>query len=212
MCATDDPPAAPANPVHLTGDRRSRFRAGSNVPPQKHQRARRGLRTPPFPYSSTPERARAWFLRLRHHLSLEERFLTVFSRRVGACARPAPPIQKPRFRRGLDIAFGRGMPSIAQKISSSEETNRGYYSDLPAFDQPARARRSGKKRDTVLRSVAPADGEGPDVQTRVPRCDVHTSAGCYLQSRRRYPLLNREEEHQIALEYVRTGDNALANR
>ncbi len=104
------------------------------------------------------------------------------------------------------------MPSIAQKISSSEETNRGYYSELPAFDQPARARRSGKKRDTVLRSVAPADGEGPDVQTRVPRSDVHTSVGWYLQDLRRYPLLNREEEHQIALEYVRTGDKALANR
>ncbi|HEY2902271.1 MAG TPA: sigma-70 family RNA polymerase sigma factor [Polyangia bacterium] len=36
--------------------------------------------------------------------------------------------------------------------------------------------------------------------------------GWYLHDVRRYPLLTREEEHQIALEYARTGKKALADR
>ena len=54
--------------------------------------------------------------------------------------------------------------------------------------------------------------EENDINPRAVRSDVRTSIGWYLQDLRRYPLMTREEEHCVALEFARTGDKALADR
>jgi RNA polymerase sigma-32 factor len=74
----------------------------------------------------------------------------------------------------------------------------------------SKAKPAARVRRAPLRSV---DAEEPVVaEPALPTSDVFTSAGSYLQDLRRYPLLSREEEQEIALTYVRTGDAALARR
>ncbi len=95
------------------------------------------------------------------------------------------------------------MPSTARKFLFQQEDSTDTRGDQDSI----------RKERPVLRSVEPDAGPA-DIDAELPRTANHvpTSVGSYLQDLRRYPLLSREEEHEIALEYVRTGDRALASR
>src|SRR5450432_2543970 len=80
-----------------------------------------------------------------------------------------------------------------------------------------RARRAATKTDDKprLRAVESWDEPRPTPRPRevgVERHDGHSTMMAYLQDVRRHALLSREEEHEIAVEYVRTSDPRLSER
>ena len=63
--------------------------------------------------------------------------------------------------------------------------------------------------------LPPADDEEPEPLAPVPTSRSlvrHDPLTAYVQEIRRYPLLTREEEHELAVKYYETGDLAAARR
>src|SRR5450432_1688585 len=103
------------------------------------------------------------------------------------------------------------MPSIAH----SRHSEGGIAAPV------TRARRAATKTATKtddkprLRAVESWDEPKPTPRPRevgVERHDGHSTMMAYLQDVRRHALLSREEEHQIAVEYLRTSDPRLSER
>jgi RNA polymerase sigma-32 factor len=103
------------------------------------------------------------------------------------------------------------MPSIAH----SRHSEGGIAAPV------TRARRAATKTATKtddkprLRAVESWDEPKPTPRPRevgVERHDGHSTMMAYLQDVRRHALLSREEEHEIAVEYLRTSDPRLSER
>jgi RNA polymerase sigma-32 factor len=112
------------------------------------------------------------------------------------------------------------MPSIARVDVQDSPLSS------PAGTRAHRAPRSPKETGsaTVLHSVAPWEVAPPSKRARVSsndsgtvaqphaRTDSHSTLTTYLRDLARYPLMTREEEHRIAVEFVETGDPRLASQ
>jgi RNA polymerase sigma-32 factor len=117
------------------------------------------------------------------------------------------PNRRAWFADGVPIASQSGMASIAHsRIREGEPRTarapKPKTSGAVPVDKPR------------LRSVETWEEPRPaDARASAPdRHESHSTMMTYLQQLRRHPLLAREDERRIALEYVKTGDAQLAGR
>jgi RNA polymerase sigma-32 factor len=68
--------------------------------------------------------------------------------------------------------------------------------------------------DGMLESAAPANDTAADTASAGPETSLsdYSTIGAYLHELRRYPLMTRDEEHEVAVRFCKNPEPALANR
>src|SRR5450432_2123426 len=118
----------------------------------------------------------------------------------------------------------RSTETTAESESESLESGKGRH--LKAVDEESEPDNSEVEIEMGANTAAPLDGAGipieggPDPETAAapsaalestPATDYST-IGAYLHELRRYPLMTREEEHEVAVEFSKTAQQRLAAR
>jgi RNA polymerase sigma-32 factor len=94
-------------------------------------------------------------------------------------------------------------PDFARSVRQVAPTKKAQIlRSVPAVNAPDRARLEIAADNDVWADTAP----------RRPWRADRSAINLYLRSMRRHPLLAREEEHEIAVQFVKTGDSDLATR
>ena len=93
----------------------------------------------------------------------------------------------------IGIREGEPRAARAPKTSHAVPVETPRLRSVETWEEP-------RPTDARARAVAP------------DRHESHSTMMTYLQQLRRHPLLAREEERRLALEYVKTGDARLAGR
>jgi RNA polymerase sigma-32 factor len=120
----------------------------------------------------------------------------------------------------------RSTETTAESESESESLESGKGRHLKAVDEESEPDNSEVEIEMGANTAAPLDGAGipieggPDPETAAapsaalestPATDYST-IGAYLHELRRYPLMTREEEHEVAVEFSKTAQQRLAAR
>jgi RNA polymerase sigma-32 factor len=130
------------------------------------------------------------------------------------------PARSPRRQRAAaseaDDARSSTLKAVDTETSADVELEAP---DLVAGDAGSPAEVAGlpidASPDDAAADEAPAQGESPVVARSLesaPSLTDYSTIGAYLHELRRYPLMTREEEHEVAVRFSKSADQHLAAR
>jgi RNA polymerase sigma-32 factor len=104
------------------------------------------------------------------------------------------------------------MPSIAHLRLHEDQPGRRRAHRAPRAPKTAAAKPALRGVETWEEPATPASAPRREREVGLDRHDNHSTMLTYFRELRRHPLLSREEEKRIAVEFAQTGDPRLASK